>query len=123
MRLPALACLRACPSPTSGIVCSTPTYLRSRLPLRVEAHAGLLAGTRKRAVKFGSGPETGGGDAESLADGRRSPHPPLGFLSALSFPVASKGANLLFSTFRCYPQSRSDVKSTAILVEWDLARQ
>ncbi|TKC42192.1 hypothetical protein EI555_003958, partial [Monodon monoceros] len=87
VRLPALACLRACPSPTSGIVCSTPTYLRSRLPLRVEAHAGLLAGTRKRAVKFGSGPETGGGDAGSLADGRRSPLPPLGYPSALSFPI------------------------------------
>lgn len=72
------------PAP-SGIVCSTPTYLRSRLRLRVEAHAELLDGTRKHVVRFGSGPEEAG--RRRLQSGRRAYPAPCS-----AFPVTRKAS-------------------------------
>lgn len=101
----------ACPSTTSGIVCSTPTYLRSRLRLRVEAHAGILDETRKLVVRFGSGPEAAGRRRPQSGRRRRSPLPTLSSPSDPSFPVALEGANLFSPGFRSYPRVRSDYKS------------
>ena len=118
MRLPPLAF----PSPASGIVCTRPTYLKSRRLLRVEPHAEIRVGTGKCVLKFGSGPGTGGGDAGSLVAGRRSALPSPDSPSTRSYPVASEGADLPFFGLRSTPQCRSDCRSAAIL-EWDPTRE
>lgn len=75
--------------PRVWVVCSTPTYLRSCLRLRVEAHAGLLAGTRSVYLSLGVGLGERGGAAGSRAGGWYAPDPPLCCPSTSSFPFIS----------------------------------